>query len=412
MDNLSHSAVGLATGEIVHRSLPPEPNVEHNRLRRRLLLISGWLASNFPDLDLILTPLLPEPLGYLLHHRGHTHTLLYAIPQALLLWGLIWLSWPAARQLLRQSMPARSGFILTVCLGFALHLLMDSLNSYGIHPFHPFDSRWFYGDMVFIIEPLFWVAFGVPLIMTIQRTSVKVLFIAVMIGVLLFFTVREFLPWTSFVLLVTLTLILGRIQYHADMRGTTAFMLAAMIGVGFIGVQGFATSQARQTVIQDLKNKDPESRFLDASMTSFPANPLCWTFVTVESKEAEGIYRLRRGTLSLAPDIMPVVACPARFSENAMHEAVHPAIVFYSEQEGKLDTLRELNASNCHFNAWMRFARTPLVSDDQAIDVRFSSTPSGNFTTMDFDDFKNRDCSRYIPNWGIPRSDLLKPTAR
>jgi inner membrane protein len=409
MDNLSHSVVGLAAGEILHRSLPQESDLAQNRLRRRLLLIAGWLASNFPDLDLVLTPLLTEPLGYLLHHRGHTHTLLYAVPQAVLLWGLLWLAWPSARRLLRQSTSARTGLLLTMCAGFALHMLMDYLNSYGIHPFHPFDSRWLYGDMAFIVEPLFWVAFGVPLIMTIQRTSVKFLFMAMLLGTLLFFTLKEFLPWISFAVLVVLIVIVGAVQYKADSRSTAAFILAVMIGIGFVGVQGFASSQATQVVMQHSKSKDPESRFLDASMSSFPANPFCWTFVSVESREADDIYRLRRGALSLAPHIIPVSACPASFSAKAIRGAEHPAIVFYSEDEGKLNTLRELYRNNCHFNAWMRFARTPLVNEEKATDVRFSSTPRGNFTTMNFDDFKNRACFRHIPNWGIPRSDLLNP---
>jgi membrane-bound metal-dependent hydrolase YbcI (DUF457 family) len=37
-------------------------------------------------------------------------------------------------------------------LGLLLHLGMDYLNVYGVHPFHPFDSRWRYGDMIFIVE--------------------------------------------------------------------------------------------------------------------------------------------------------------------------------------------------------------------------------------------------------------------
>lgn len=91
MDNLSHSVVGLATGEFIHRSLRQESDINHQRARRSLLLISCWAASNFPDLDIFFTQLLPAPLGYLLHHRGHTHTLLYIIPQAILLWVVIWL---------------------------------------------------------------------------------------------------------------------------------------------------------------------------------------------------------------------------------------------------------------------------------------------------------------------------------
>lgn len=411
MDNLSHSVVGLAAGEFVHRSLPQESDAEQNRVRRRLLLISCWLASNFPDLDLILTPLLPEPLGYLLHHRGHTHTVLYAIPQALLLWGAIWLLWPAARSLLKRSNTARTGFALTVFLGFALHLMMDSLNSYGIHPFHPFDSRWFYGDMVFIVEPLFWVAFGVPVIMAIQRIGMRILLLALMTGAILYFTMKEFLPWISFVLLLALALVMGSIQRKADARGNAAFLLAAVIGIGFIGVQAYASHRATQALVQHLNGKDPESRFLDAAMTSFPANPLCWTFVSIESKETAGIYRLRRGVLSLMPDTIPATECPARFSEVTLPDPASPAIAFQFEQEARLDMLRQLFDENCHFNAWMRFARTPLVLDGHASDMRFSSTPHGNFTTMNFDDFKNRECSQTIPQWGYPRSDLLESSS-
>ena len=114
MDNLSHSLVGLVVGELVQRSLAPEPDPARNRTRRRLLLTAGALASNFPDLDLVLTPLLPSPIGYLLHHRGHTHTLLYAIPQALLLIALLYALWPSARALLRDSAAAQARGVLIV----------------------------------------------------------------------------------------------------------------------------------------------------------------------------------------------------------------------------------------------------------------------------------------------------------
>ena len=39
-----------------------------------------------------------------------------------------------------------------------LHIGMDFMNNYGVHPFWPVDSRWWYGDSVFIIEPLLWAA--------------------------------------------------------------------------------------------------------------------------------------------------------------------------------------------------------------------------------------------------------------
>jgi inner membrane protein len=405
MDNFSHSVAGLAAGELVHRSLPPESDSGQQRLRRRLLLISCWLASNFPDLDLVLTPLMPAPLGYLLHHRGHTHTVLYAFPQALLLSVMIWFFWPSARRLLKASAVARTGFFLTLCLGFGFHLLMDYLNSYGIHPFHPFDSRWLYGDMVFILEPFFWVAFGVPMIMSIERPTIRVLFIALLAGILLFFSIRGFLAWPSLFFLVMLGLILGSTRHNA---GMSALLLAAIASIGFIGMQNFASAQARLALMAMSKNKNPANRMLDASMSPFPTNPFCWAFVTVESNDAADTYLMRRGILSLAPVLLPVSQCPAGLSERTLQKEVTPAMALLLEQEGKRDILRGLKRDNCHFEAWLRFARAPLVDPTRASDIRFSSSPRGNFTTMNFDDFKDRPCPPYIPAWDFPRADLLE----
>ena len=41
------------------------------------------------------------------------------------------------------------------------HLVLDSWNSYGVHPFYPFDMRWYYGDAMFIVEPWLWLFLGV-----------------------------------------------------------------------------------------------------------------------------------------------------------------------------------------------------------------------------------------------------------
>jgi inner membrane protein len=411
MDNLSHSVVGLAVGELVHRSLSQEPDVDRQRIRRRLLLFSCWAASNFPDLDLFLTPLLPAPLGYLLHHRGHTHTLLYAVPQAILLWTMIWALWPSARKLLKQSTHARSGVMLSLSLGFALHLLMDYLNSYGIHPFHPFDSRWLYGDMVFILEPLFWMAFGVPMAMMVQSTAPRLFLLALLIGAPAFFTLRGFLSWGSLVGLVLLAGTMVILQHRAGARGRGALIVALSVSVGVVVMQGAASGQATRLVTETLQKRDAASRILDASMSSFPTNPLCWAFVSIESNEHAGTYTLRRGLLSLAPNILPVAECPSGLSERPSQTKEKPAIVFLAERNGSLDTLRRLKNENCHVEAWLRFARAPSLSESEAFDLRFGSNPEDNFTTINFADFQHRECSRLIPGWAFPRADLFTPQA-
>lgn len=409
MDNLSHSVVGLAVGELVHRSLPQEVDDDRQRTRRRLLLLSCWSASNFPDLDLVLTPLLPEPLGYLLHHRGHTHTLLYALPQALLLWAAIRLFWPAARRLLKESVTARSGMIFSICLGFALHMLMDYLNSYGIHPFHPFDSRWLYGDMVFILEPVFWIAFGVPMAMTVRRPAIRVALLVLLFAAPLFFTIREYLTWASFATLALIGVVTATLQHASGTHGRRGLIAACFMSLGFIGLQGFSSGQAKQLIAETIQAKDPSSQLVDASLSSFPSNPLCWAFVSVERNDGAASYTLRRGILSLAPTMLSSAECPASLSGNLPQNDASRAIGFLSKEHGKLDKLGELKDSNCYFEAWLRFARAPSVSDTEASDIRFSTSPRGNFTTLNFAKFSGKECPRFVPEWNFPRSDLLKP---
>ncbi|RSZ60162.1 metal-dependent hydrolase [Massilia atriviolacea] len=405
MDNLSHSLVGLAVGELVQRSLPAEADPDRQRTRRRLMLVSCWAASNFPDLDLVLSGNLPSPLGYLLHHRGHTHTLLFGIPQALLLIALLWILWPGARALLRASKPARAGLLAAVGAGFLLHIGMDALNSYGVHPFYPFDARWFYGDMVFILEPVFWVAGAVPLAMMPGSRFWRALPLAGLAGALAYFTVRGYLHWASLAALLAFGAGLALLQQRAGQAGRQALCAALLGALGFVAVQGAATRQGQAIVADHLRLRDPASTLLDTSMTAFPANPLCWIFVSAERNERAGTYRLRRGMVSIAPSVLALDACPAALSEGASPR--HPQLVVNWSQETSLARLRALQANNCRFDAWMRFARMPALGTDDASDLRFSTTPRGNFTTLPLDRKNGQPCPAGVPGWGYPRADLL-----
>ncbi len=407
MDNLSHSVVGLAAGELIHRSLPREADASDHRTRHRLLLISCWLASNFPDLDILLSPLLPAPLGFLLHHRGHTHTVLYVFPQAFLLAGLMWLLWPAARKLLHESRNTRAGFVLALLAGFGLHLLMDYLNSYGIHPFHPFVSRWLYGDMVFILEPVFWVTFGVTMAMTVERIALRFLFVVLLLGAPLYFTMHSFLPWAGFAALCETAVVLGMLQHRAGVQGRRALVVAFLLGFCFVGVQGLASHQARNEVTAILHSRDAASRVVDVSLSSFPTNPMCWTFVSVERNDAAGMYRLRRGVISVLPGMVQVAACPAQFLDGVIPDAGTKGIAFAQEVRESLAQLRMLEEHDCYFRAWLRFARAPIFDTGSASDLRFSSSPRGNFTTLDFDAFRKKECPKHVPEWDFPRADLL-----
>jgi inner membrane protein len=416
MDNLTHSVVGLGVGALIDRSLPAEPNQERRRIRSRMLLVIGCLASNFPDLDLVLTPLLDAPLGYLLHHRGHTHTLLAAIGEALLLLALVWLLWPAARRLLRDSTSARHGALLAAGAGLLLHLGMDSLNVYGVHPFWPFDPNWYYGDLVFIVEPVFWIGFGVPLAALVRRPALRRLWLAVIALVPLAATLLGFLQWGSLAGLLALGLGLAWIQrrndeHHGESRserGRMALTAGLAASLAFVGLQALALQQARAIVAAEVKRIDAGERLLDTALSAYPSNPLCWSFVTVARTGADGTgtLHLRRGMLSVAPALAPVSHCPARIAGPALEDAP-PQIAWQAEDRAPVAALRSLAAQDCRVNAWLRFARAPSLADGVATDVRWGEPGSRNFSTMTLGAAAGQPCPHPVPNWGYPRADLL-----
>ena len=68
MDNVTHAFVGAAMAECV------VPQGASSRTRA-IVIAAGVFAANAPDVDLLYTGISEAPLGYLLHHRGHSHTL-------------------------------------------------------------------------------------------------------------------------------------------------------------------------------------------------------------------------------------------------------------------------------------------------------------------------------------------------
>ena len=404
MDNISHALAGLAAGELLQRSLKPEADPQAQRLRRRMLLVSCAVAANLPDLDLVLTRLLPAPLGYLMHHRGHTHTLLFALPQALLFLALVWLLWPGARQLLRHSASARIGLVSATVIGLLLHFVMDYFNSYGLHPFHPFDSRWLYGDMVFILEPVFWVGFGVPLALMVPLRWLKFAFLALLAGALAWTTTAGFLHWGSLLALALAALFIGSMQRRSGSTGRQGLTAGILAVVAFLGVQAWASNTGKERVAQHLQGVGPASRLLDAALTPFPSNPVCWSFVSIERNDGARSYRVRRGMLSLAPGLLPVSACPAALSYPLTDQT--SAIGLISESETSLATLRSF-AANCHFKTWLRFARAPVLTGGQASDARYPSDKGRGFSDFNPAAFGNVPCSSHVPGWDLPRQDLL-----
>lgn len=147
MDNLTHSLVGLAAA------------------KAGLGRTSRWatatcvIAANLPDADIVA--LAGGDSFYLEHHRGITHSLVGALALALLLPVLV----VAVERLYARARgrPPEAKFkALLICslLLTASHPLLDWTNSYGVRPWLPWDGTWYYGDLVFIMDPYIWLVLG------------------------------------------------------------------------------------------------------------------------------------------------------------------------------------------------------------------------------------------------------------
>ncbi|AXC11682.1 Membrane-bound metal-dependent hydrolase [Acidisarcina polymorpha] len=142
------------------------------------------LAAEAPDLDVLWG--FAGPVAAFEHHRGITHTFLGAPFVALAVTGVVY-AWHHLRESReshgsaatrssqgapnkpssRSSGPEPNWFLLWLfsLIAALSHLLLDFTNNYGLRPFFPFNPRWYSWDIVFIYEPLMWIALIAALLM-------------------------------------------------------------------------------------------------------------------------------------------------------------------------------------------------------------------------------------------------------
>jgi inner membrane protein len=63
--------------------------------------------------------------------------------------------------------------MLCSLLLIASHPLLDWTNSYGVRPFLPWDGRWIYGDILFVVDPWVWLVLGGACFLMTARTRLR-----------------------------------------------------------------------------------------------------------------------------------------------------------------------------------------------------------------------------------------------
>lgn len=221
------------------------------------------LGANLPDIDVAV--LLWGSTAGLAVRRGWTHGVLALAVLPLALTAAVW-AWDrlvrAAED--RPGPPLRLGQVLLLAAASVLtHPTLDYLNVYGMRWLMPFVDRWFYGDILFIVDPWVWAALAAGIYLSARSG------------------IRRPARWARLALVAT---------------------------VAYVAVMAMGTAVGRRAVATRV---GPGARFMVAPV---PVNPFRRAVVV---DDADG-YRL--GSVVLLP--RPVLRFDAEIGKGPWHEAV------------------------------------------------------------------------------------------
>lgn len=405
MDNLTHSIAGMLIAEAGLQRAERRGHV----VSRALIYGTSIAANNLPDLDFVLTPLTEGKLGYLLHHRGHTHTVFVALAMAAVQWALAsaWLRRQDGRDWQRSARLVGA----VTSIGVLVHLLLDFGNNYGVHPFWPLDGSWVYGDAVFIIEPWWWSFGGAALFCLVKSRIAKGL--QVMIWAL-GSTAMWLLPLPKEVglyssLLGLLALAGTRAPWTPPQRLAATVSALALLYVGQVVARGRATEHVSVALAAS-----PSLVVLDLIRTPVPGAPWCWDMLVVarEGHDEQQTYVLRLGRATalsgLNAERCPVMRPATTAPLQPVVDPVGQRVVWDGEYKISVTSFEGL-AESCWGRAFLRFARAPFIADQAGVvgDLRFDRASAVEFTELELPG-PSSACPEWVPGWEMPRTDLLQ----
>jgi inner membrane protein len=288
-----------------------------------------------------------------------------------------------------------------------LHLGMDSLNEYGVHPFWPWDNSWYYGDTLFIVEPLCWLATA-PLLFSFRSRGARVLLAVVFaIGcaaVLAFHQSGG--VWWALPVLVLFLILGGKLLTP----GTAAILSCALvcIVIGVFSVARVIVSHRVETVAARLF---PGAKTLDIVLSPSPAHPLCWDVMLLQSAGNEYVARL--GQFSLKSGSTGTCARMLRGQGTAPLVTLQMPVIsgLRWTHAFSMDTrdLVRLAASTCDTRRAASFLRAPFATETSKGwiigDLRYDRELGPGFAELVFDARVSSSCENLVP-WTAPRSDI------
>ena len=170
MDGLTHSLVGLTAAKAGLERLSP------------YAAVVCILSANAPDVDAVT--ILGGRWTALHYHRGITHSIVGTLALGVLIPSFFYLLERSVARIRRRPKRIRyRGLLIASLIAAATHPLMDWTNNYGVRPLLPWDGRWFYGDLVFIVDPYIWLVLGGTVFLLTSNRRRKNIVWAIIAGV-------------------------------------------------------------------------------------------------------------------------------------------------------------------------------------------------------------------------------------
>jgi inner membrane protein len=367
------------------------------------------VGGNLPDVDLLwsMPPFSGDKLGYLLHHRGYTHTLLGCAALAALLYAatLIWLRFRGWR----TSVQDRLHLGLFALLAVLLHLCMDALNSYGVHPFWPWNNRWYYGDAVFIVEPLYWIAVA-PLLFTLRTAAARAglaLVLVVASAAILFVHGFAWQWWA--VPALALALAVTSRPLSSIRACVSSAVLILLVTLTFVTAGAVASHR-----VNEAARVFAGFQTLDHVLTPSPAQPFCWDVLLLQQRDDQ--YVVRHAQLQIAATsactavLRGAGTAPMRpVPQTAASQAAANGLRWSGEFAMSRTRLIGLVQADCAARELMQFVRAPYATETASGwllgDLRFDAERGAGLAQI-IVSRQDARCRYRVP-WIPPRAELL-----
>jgi len=278
MDPLTHSFVGIASAKAGLERLSP------------WTITACLLAANAPDIDVVAG--FGGRWAALHYHRGITHSVVGTVALGIAIPSLLFLINKLSARVRRHSAAVRyRGLLIASLIAAATHPILDWTNNYGIRLLLPWNSRWFYGDLVFIVDPYIWLIIGGAAFLLTSQGRAKLIIwaaIAILTSLIVFAASASATQgignlWPARIIWTFAIVALANARWRridqrigaAAARGAFALLLVYW---GALGWQHANAYRRGEEIAQRVAEQQGEQLNRAAAMP-VAANPFSWLFV-------------------------------------------------------------------------------------------------------------------------------------